>query len=117
MTLASIFMFMQPPGGGDGGGSMFSTLIMFALIIGIFYFMILRPQQKKQKDRQKLLEAVKKGDKIVTAGGLYGTIAGLDEKTVLIQVADNVKMKFERSAIASVVNEAAPETKDAKDSK
>lgn len=117
MTLASILTFMQPSAGSDPGGSMFSTLIMFALIIGIFYFMILRPQQKKQKERQKLLEAIKKGDKIVTAGGLYGTIAGLDDKTVLIQVADNVKMKFERSAIASVVNEAAVETKDTKESK
>ena len=74
---------------------------MFALIIGIFYFMILRPQQKRQKERQKLLEALKKGDKVITAGGMYGTIAGMDEKTVLVQVADNVKMKYERSSIAS----------------
>lgn len=93
---------------------MFSTLIMFALIIAIFYFMILRPQQKRQKERQKLLSAIKKGDKIVTAGGLYGTIAGLDEKTVLIQVADNVKMKFDRSAIASIVGEGSGDGKEQK---
>lgn len=93
---------------------MFSTLLMFALIIGIFYFMILRPQQKRQKERQKLLDALKKGDKIVTAGGLHGTIAGLDDKTVLLQVADNVKMKFDRSAIGSVVADALPESKDTK---
>ena len=69
---------------------------MFSLIIGIFYFMILRPQQKRQKERQKLLEAIKKGDKVMTAGGMYGALPGIDEKIVLVQVADNVKMKFER---------------------
>ncbi len=100
---------MTPQGSAEGG--MFSTLIMFMLIIAIFYFMILRPQQKRQKERQKLLESIKKGDKIVTAGGLHGTIAGLDEKTVLIQVADNVKMKFERSAVATVIKEGEGEAK------
>jgi preprotein translocase subunit YajC len=92
-------------GGRDAGEGLISTLIMFTLIIGIFYFMILRPQQKKQKERQKLLESVKKGDKVITAGGVHGTIAGIDDKTVLVQVADNLKLKFERSAISSVVRE------------
>ncbi len=101
---------MAPQQGGNPEGGLFSTLIMFALIIGIFYFLILRPQQKRQKERQKLLEAVKKGDRIVTAGGLHGTVAGLDDKTVLIEVADKVKMKFDRSAIASIVREGEPET-------
>jgi preprotein translocase subunit YajC len=82
---------------------------MFALIIGIFYFLILRPQQKRQKDRQKLLEAVKKGDRIVTASGLHATVAGLDEKTVLLQVADHIKMKFERSAVATILKEGEVE--------
>jgi preprotein translocase subunit YajC len=79
--------------------------------------MILRPQQKRQKERAKLLEALKKGDKVVTAGGMYGTIAGIDEKTVLVQVADNVKMKFERSSITSVVSEGTGDTKDVKEIK
>jgi preprotein translocase subunit YajC len=96
---------MAPQQGGSSEGGFISTLIMFALIIAIFYFMILRPQQKRQKERQKLLEALKKGDKVVTTSGLHGTIAGLDEKTALIQVSDTVKMKFERSAIASVIRE------------
>jgi len=81
---------------------MFSTVIMFSLIILIFYFLILRPQQKRQKDRQKLLESVQKGDKIVTVGGMHGTVVGLEEKTVLVQVAENVKLKFERTAVSSV---------------
>ncbi len=96
---------MSQPSGGSPEGSLVSTLIMFALIIGIFYFMILRPQQKRQKERQKMLEAVKKGDKVVTSGGLHGTIAGMDDKTVLLQVADNVKMKFDRTAITGIVRE------------
>ena len=105
MTHAS-FLLMAQPQGGNPTDSLISTLIMFALIIGIFYFMILRPQQKRQKERQKMLEAVKKGDKVVTAGGLHGTVAGLDEKTVLLQVADNVKMKFDRSAVNTIIREA-----------
>jgi preprotein translocase subunit YajC len=94
---------MAPPAEGGGGGGFISTIIMFGAIFLIFYFMIIRPQQKKAKERDKLLSNLQKGDKIVTSGGLHGTIAGLDEKTALIQVSDNVKMKFERSAITTVV--------------
>jgi preprotein translocase subunit YajC len=100
-----VIAMAPPPQGGDPQSSLISTLVMFALIIGIFYFLILRPQQKRQKERQKLLEAVKKGDKVVTAGGLHGTVAGLDEKTVLLQVADNVKLKYDRSAIGTILRE------------
>jgi preprotein translocase subunit YajC len=102
------------PQGQNPEGSFVSTLIMFGLIIAIFYFLILRPQQKRQKEKQKMLEAVKKGDKVVTAGGLHGSVAGLDEKTILLQVSDNVKMKFERTAIAAVLKESEPETKESK---
>ena len=93
------------PQGGQNGGSMFSTVIMFALIIAIFYFMILRPQQKRQKARQALLENVQKGDKVITIGGMHGTVIGLEEKTVLVQVSEVVKLKFEKSAIASITRE------------
>ena len=101
--LLTIAMF--PPEGGDAGGGLMSTLMMFALIIGIFYFLILRPQQKRQKERKQLLESVKKGDRIITASGLHATVSGLDEKTVLLQVADHIKMKFERSAVATILRE------------
>lgn len=91
------------PGGGFGGIA--NMLVPFILIIAIFYFMIMRPQQKRQKERQALLGGVKKGDKVVTAGGMHGTVIGLEEKTVLLQVADNVKLKFERSAISTIMRE------------
>ncbi|HOI30275.1 MAG TPA: preprotein translocase subunit YajC [Melioribacteraceae bacterium] len=102
-----ILLAMAPPpdGSGGGGGSLISTLIMFGAIFAIFYFMIIRPQQKRAKERDKLLSSVQKGDKVILSSGLYGTIAGLEEKTCLIDVGNNVKMKFDRSAIASVVKE------------
>lgn len=108
------YLGMAQPQGGSPEGSLISTLVMFGLIIGIFYFLILRPQQKRQKEKQKMLDNLKKGDKVVTGGGMHGTVAGLDDKTVLLQVSDNVKMKFERSAIAVVVKEGEPEVKSAK---
>jgi preprotein translocase subunit YajC len=104
VTYVALFL-MAPPQGGNPTDSLVSTLIMFALIIGIFYFMILRPQQKRQKERQKMLESVKKGDKVVTAGGMHGTVAGLDDKTLLLQVGDNIKLKFDRSAVTTVVRD------------
>lgn len=84
---------------------MISTVIMFALIIFIFYFMIIRPQSKRQKERQKMLEAMKKGDKIVTSGGLHGKIIGMEDKTVLVEIADNVKVKVEKSAVSAIIPE------------
>lgn len=97
-----LIIAMAPQGGGSA--NLISTLIMFGAIFLIFYFMIIRPQQKRAKQREKMLSNMQKGDKVVTSGGLHGTIAGLDEKTVLLQVGDNIKMKFEKSAIASVIS-------------
>jgi preprotein translocase subunit YajC len=86
-------------------------LIVFGLIFVIFYFMIIRPQQKRQKERQKMLDALEKGDKILTAGGIYGTVVGIEDKTVLVQIADNVKVKVDRGSVGSVLKEANPEAK------
>lgn len=106
---AFTLMLMSPQ--GDGGPSLVSNLILFGSIIAIFYFMIIRPQQKREKERQGMLAALKKGDKIVTSGGMHGTVIGIDEKTVLVQIADNVKVKLERGSITSIVREAEPATK------
>lgn len=102
----SIIAFQQL---GNGGGGITGTLLMFAAIFVIFYFLILRPQQKRQKDRKKLLDSVKKGDKIITAGGVHAKVIGVEEKTLLIEIADNVKVKIERGSIGSVVKEAGSE--------
>lgn len=100
----------QAPGGME---SILSSIVPFLLIIVIFYFLILRPQQKRQKERVKLLESIKKGDKVITAGGLHGTVEGLEDKTLLVKVADNVKLKMERSAITTIigVTDIEPEKK------
>jgi preprotein translocase subunit YajC len=97
-------IFAMAPQGGEGGGGLISTLIMFGAIFLIFYFMIIRPQQKRAKERDKLLSNLEKGDKVVTNGGIHGTIAGLEEKTALLNLGDNIKITVERSAITSVVS-------------
>ena len=107
--MESILAMAPPPNGGGGGGSMYSTIIMFGAIFLIFYFMIIRPQQKRAKDREKLLSNMQKGDKVITSAGLHGTIVHIDEKTVLLQVSDNVKLKYERSAIATIIPSGAKE--------
>jgi len=96
-------LIAMAPQGGDASGSLVSTIVMFGAIFVIFYFMIIRPQQKRSKERQKMLSNIAKGDKVVTSGGMHGTIAGLDEKTVLLEVGDKIKLKFDRSAISQVL--------------
>jgi len=110
--LESILAMAPPPNGGSGGGSLISTVVMFGAIFLIFYFMIIRPQQKRAKDREKLLSNMQKGDKVITSAGLHGTIVFIDEKTVLLQVSDNVKLKYERSAIATIIPPASGVVKE-----
>jgi preprotein translocase subunit YajC len=94
----------MPQGGGEGGGmGMLGSFLPFVLIIGIFYFLIIRPQRKKQTDTQKMLSALRKGDKVVTIGGMHGTIQKVKETTVIVKVDDNVKLEFSRSAIQTVL--------------
>jgi preprotein translocase subunit YajC len=102
--LETLLAMAPPSGGSGGGGGLISTVIMFGAIFLIFYFMIIRPQQKRTKEREKMLSNIQKGDKVITSGGMHGTIVHIDEKTVLLQVADNVKLKYERSAVANVVS-------------
>jgi preprotein translocase subunit YajC len=99
-----------PQGTGTGGtGNLLSTFLPFILIIVIFYFLIIRPQNKKQKETQKMLAAIKKGDKIVTIGGIHGVISTVRENSVVVKVDDNTKVEFSRSAIATVVEASKAE--------
>ena len=95
----------------DGSSSMVGNLVLFGSIIAIFYFMIIRPQQKRAKEREQMMSSIEKGDKIITAGGIHATVVGLDDKSVLVQIADNVKVKLERSSVASVLKDTPPATK------
>ena len=99
-------LLMAAPQGAEGaqGGPMggLMTFLPFIAIIAIFYFLIIRPQNKKQKETQKMLAALKKGDRIVTIGGIHGTIQSVKEKSVIIKVDDDTKIEFSRSAVSSV---------------
>ena len=90
--------------GGGGGMSGIMTFLPFVAIIAIFYFLIIRPQNKKQKETQKMLSALKKGDRIVTIGGIHGVIQTVKESTVIVKVDDGIKLEFSRSAISTVTN-------------
>lgn len=80
--------------------SMINAFWPFVLMAGIFYFMLWRPQKKEQQKRQSMLESLKKGDKIVTIGGVCGTITNISERKVTVEVAENVEMNFLRTAIS-----------------
>jgi preprotein translocase subunit YajC len=115
MNQLKMYLLMGVPAGADGaagGGSFITTLIPFALIIVIFYFFIIRPQNKKQKETQKMLSAIKKGDRVVTIGGLHGVIQSVKESTVVVKVDENTKLEFSRSAISSVSAQAKDEKDD-----
>jgi preprotein translocase subunit YajC len=79
-----------------------SPLIMMVVVMGIFYVMLILPQQRQRKKLQEMLGALKAGDKVITNGGIYGTINGLDGETVILKIADQVKIRIARSAITQV---------------
>ena len=96
--------------------SLMSTVVTFGLIFVIFYFLIIRPQNKKQKEAQKMIEAIKKGDKVVTIGGIHGVVQNVKESTVVIKVDDDSKIEFSKSAVAHVVaKETASEIEKSQD--
>jgi preprotein translocase subunit YajC len=78
----------------------FAPLIFIGII---FYFLLIRPQQKQRKEQQKLIESLKTGDKVVTSAGIHGLISNVKEKTVLLKVADNVKIEIDKASVATVL--------------
>ena len=89
------------PGGGIGS---FFVLLIFIFII--MYFVMIRPQKKRQEQQQKLIANLKTGDRVVTNAGIHGLIANVKESTVLVKVADNVKIEMDKSAVTNVLKEA-----------
>jgi len=92
----------QPGGGGQGAGGLVGSLIPLILIFVIFYFLLIRPQQKRTKEHRKMIENLKKGDKVVTSGGVYGVIEVVGTNTVTLKIAENVKVKFGKAYIAAL---------------
>jgi preprotein translocase subunit YajC len=102
LELANLLMFAPPPGGQQGGaGSFLPTIIFFVFMILIMYFFMIRPQTKRQKEHQNMLAGLKKGDKVVTSAGIHGTITEIDDKTIVLQIAENTKIKIEKHAITA----------------
>lgn len=100
MNLLLSIVMLQSEGGGMSG-----LIIPMVLIFAVMYFLIFRPQAKKQKTQQAMIKALQKGDKVVTSGGIYGTIVGIkeSEKTLLIEIAEKVKIKISRSSVSGKV--------------
>ena len=99
------FLLMAQPGGQGAQSNPIAAFLPIVLIVIVFYFLLIRPQQKRAKEHRTMLEALKTGDQVVTIGGMHGTVAAIDQDKVVVRVADNVKLTFNRSAIAGVIKE------------
>ena len=89
------------PNAGGGGDSMWSMLIFFGAMFAIMYFLMIRPQKKKQQEHKQMIDSIKKGDKVITTTGIHGTVSEVNEDTFLVQIADNVKVRFEKAAVSA----------------
>jgi len=98
MNMLNFVFLMQPQEGSEGGGTSF--FIMILLMIVVFYFFMIRPQMKKSKDQKKFREALKKGDKVITIGGIHGKILEVKETAIIIETEGQGRLKIEKSAAA-----------------
>lgn len=113
MTDIAYAMGPAPGGGGSPGGM--SVFIPLILMFAVFYFLLIRPQQKKQRTHRDMLKSLKVGDRVVTTGGLYGTIVAGGDTTIKLEIADKVRVEVGRTYIAGKVE--ARETKEVKEAK
>jgi len=105
MNMTDFLIFAQAAAPAPGQQNMLVSMLPLVFIFVIFYFLLIRPQQKKAKDHEKLIQAVKTGDQVVTNAGIHGTVSNVKEKTLIIKIADNVKVEFDRAAVAVVVKQ------------
>lgn len=91
---------MGSQGGAAAGGNQWMSFLPLILLFVVFYFLLIRPQQKRAKQQKQFIENLKKGDDVVTSGGLYGKITGLTDTTVTIEIAEKVRVKVAKSAVA-----------------
>ena len=100
MKLLSILM--EAPVGGNSG---MMSIMMIVMLFVIMYFFMIRPQQKKQKEVQKMREALKVGDKVVTSGGLFGKIKEIEDTAFIVEIADGVRVKVDKASVFATTNE------------
>ncbi len=103
MLISTAYAMGAPGGDGAAQGGGFSSLIMMVIIFAIFYFILIRPQQKKMKEHKKMVEDLKKGDRIITSGGLYATVENATPDTLTVKIAEGVKVKITRGSVGAVV--------------
>jgi preprotein translocase subunit YajC len=117
VLINSMSLFAQTQAAPKAGGqNPMSMLVMMAVIFAIIYFLMIMPQRKKQKETQNMLNNMKKGDKIVTVGGLLGTVGNVKDSSVMVKIADNTVVEFRKSAIATILNEDKDDKSDKSDS-
>ncbi|KJR42642.1 YajC [Candidatus Magnetoovum chiemensis] len=105
MLYYTVLAMGAPQGAGGqpaGAGDLFSVFIPFILIFVIFYFLLFLPQKKKAKEHRELLENLKKGDKVITTGGIYGLVESVGKTTVVLKIGENIKVKFGKAYITTV---------------
>jgi preprotein translocase subunit YajC len=95
-------LLMAPPPAEGSTAPSWVTFLPMVVLLALMYFVLLRPQMKRQKEHEKLLAAVKTGDRVVAAGGIYGTVTNLKDQVLVLKVADGVKIEVQRSTITSV---------------
>ncbi len=93
---------MAPPGEGGGGGGALAGFLPLIIIFVIFYFLLIRPQQKRAKEQRDMIASLKKGDKVVTSGGIYGLVEEVGQNTITLKISENVRVKFGKSYIATL---------------
>jgi len=104
--LSSLLAMATPQAQGGAQPNQFLAFLPIVVMFAIFYFLLIRPQQKKQSEHDKMLKEIKKGDKVVTSGGMIGTVIGVKEKEIVIKVGDDgVKLEFIRSSVSQIVQE------------
>jgi preprotein translocase subunit YajC len=100
--------FAPPPGeGGQQTDPLSQMFLMIAIFMAIIYFIIIRPQQKEQKRHQQRIDSLKKGDRIITAGGIHGEVRSTKEKTLVLEIAEGVKITLNKSAVSTVTEEGS----------
>lgn len=113
-SFAAILAQAAPaPGVPTGPNSMLGTIVPFLFMGVIFYFALIRPQQKRQRDMQAMISALKTNDRVITNGGIHAVVTGVKDKTVTLRIADGVKIEVEKSAVVSVTRKDAAEATEA----
>jgi len=101
--MLNIMFAFSSPSGTEGSPSMITSFIPILLIFVIFYFLLIRPQQKKQKQHQAMVASLRKGDRIVTNGGIYGTVVDVKEHVIVLRISEDVKIELVKNAVATVI--------------